>query len=105
MQSVQFKLYFDEFTKEGTSPLYEHLLKLAHSMGIEGVTITKGIAGYGRVGKIHEEHFWELGSNVPVEVTMLTTRDQAMALLEKLKEGNIGITYSITECEWGRTSS
>ena len=102
MNGIILKLYFDEFKKEGNTPLYEHLLKLAHSLNIEGVTICKGIAGYGRLGKIHEEHFWELGSNVPVEMTMLTSRDQGKSFLDKITEGKINLTYSMTECAWGR---
>ncbi len=40
--------------------LYEWLIEKAKEMGIHGGSAFRAIAGFGRHGIIHEEHFFEL---------------------------------------------
>ena len=47
--------------------VYEWLLVEARRVGIHGGSAFHGIAGYGRHGVLHEQHFLELAGDLPVD--------------------------------------
>lgn len=50
---------------------YEHLVYLAREKGISGVTVYRGIMGYGLSSHIHTSKFWELTEKLPVIIEMI----------------------------------
>ena len=60
---------------------YEWLLKEARRLGLKGGTAFKAIAGFGRHGLIHADHFIELAGDLPVEVTFMATEEEAERLI------------------------
>jgi len=62
----------------GNKLLYQYLVELAHSRGIAGATVFRGIMGYGASNAIHSSSFWELTEKLPVVIEFV---DQT----EKLK--------------------
>jgi len=93
----------NEFIKHHGILMHEWLLELAHKHGIQGGTAIRGIAGYGRRGIIHEEHFFELASNVPIEVFFLIKEEEAQNLIHLIKNENIDLFYSKSPAEFGST--
>ena len=65
---VFFKLYVPQTAKHHGKLLYEWLLEEAHRIGIPGGSVFRTIAGYGRHGRMHEEHFFEMAGDLPVTV-------------------------------------
>ena len=65
--------------------IYEWLLEEARRLGIKGGTAFKAIAGYGRHGHIHADHFIELAGDLPVEVTFMATDEETERLLAFLQ--------------------
>ena len=52
--------------------LYEHLVVLAKEKGIAGVTVYRGIMGYGLSStQISSSRFWELTEKLPVVIEMI----------------------------------
>lgn len=96
---LQFHLY--EFQKHHGVLLYEWLLDLARKNGIQGGSAIRAIAGYGHHGVMHEERFFELASNVPVEVRFFLKREESHALIELVQKENIHLFYSMTESDYG----
>ncbi|MFT4554671.1 MAG: PII-like signaling protein [Chlamydiales bacterium] len=102
MKGLYLEFYFQEFHKHNGILLYEWLLETAKEMGIQGGSVFRGIAGYGRHGILHEEQFFELASNVPVKAMFMVNADEAEQLLEKVKSEKIHLVYSKVPIEYER---
>ena len=81
--------------------LFEWLLEQGKKTGIGGGTAVRAIAGYGRHGRLHEETFFDLAGDLPVEVEFLLSEDQAAALLNLLLEQKISLFYVKIPAEYG----
>lgn len=65
------KIYLSNTDKIGFELLYESLVMRAKRFGISGVTVYRGIMGYGTSSKIDSTRFWELTEKLPVVVEMI----------------------------------
>ncbi len=93
MQGVYLKLYVPQTVKHDGTLLYEWLLKQAHGMGIHGGSVFRAVACFGRHGRLHEEHFFELAGDLPVTVEFFATDDAILKLLTLLKNEQISLFY------------
>ena len=81
--------------------LFEWLLEQAKKLGIHGGSAFRAIAGFGRHGILHEEHFFELAADMTVEVEFVVTDDEAERLLALLKKERVSIFYARVPAEFG----
>lgn len=95
------KFYVQEFRRHQGILLYEWLLKKAKETGIHGGSAFRAIAGYGRHGALHEEHFYELQGTLPVEVVFMVTVEEADRLIHVIKEEKISLFYIKLPAEYG----
>ena len=65
------KIYASTTDKIGMRLLYEYVDNLARVRGIAGVTVYRGIMGYGRSSTISSSKFWELTEKLPVVVEII----------------------------------
>jgi uncharacterized protein len=66
------KIYSSNTDKMGTELLYEHIVYLAKSKGISGVTVYRGIMGYGLSSNtVTSTRFWELTEKLPVMIEII----------------------------------
>lgn len=66
------KIYASSTDKIGFDLLYEYLVTLAKKKGISGVTVYRGIMGYGpNNNQIDSSKFWELTEKLPVVIEMI----------------------------------
>lgn len=66
------KIYASNTDKIGNELLYEHIVYLAKSKGISGVTVYRGIMGYGMSSThITSTRFWELTEKLPVMIEII----------------------------------
>lgn len=105
MKGFLLSLHMYEFQKHHGIVLYEWLLEFAQKNGIEGGSAYRAVAGYGRHKILHEEHFFELASNVPFQVNFISEKEKIQLFLEKLKDENIQLFYVISEVEYGVMSN
>ena len=103
MQGVCLKFFVSEVQRHGSELLYEWLLEQAKIMGIPGGTAIRAIAGFGRHGRLHEEAFFELAGDLPVEVEFLVGAEQAEQLLALLKAEGLRLFYARMPAEYGIT--
>ena len=74
------KIYASNTDKVGSELLYEHIVYLAKSIGISGVTVYRGIMGYGMSSThVTSTRFWELTEKLPVTIEII---DQTAKLEE-----------------------
>src|SRR5512145_2012565 len=70
------KIYASSTDKLGTRLLYEHLVHLAKDKGISGVTVYRGIMGYGKSSShISTSRYWELTEKLPLMIEMVDTTE------------------------------
>lgn len=81
-------------TRHNSMLLSEWLLQQARTQGVGGGSVMRAIAGYGRHGVMHEEHFFELADDLPIKVEFLLHEDQVEALLDVVREANVDVTYA-----------
>jgi len=66
------KIYSSTTDKVGSSLLYEHIVYLAKNKGISGVTVYRGIMGFGMSSaSISSTKFWELTEKLPVMIEII----------------------------------
>jgi len=66
------KIYASSSDKIGYDLLYEYLVILAKRNGIAGVTVYRGIMGFGQSSThIQSSRFWELTEKLPVVIEMV----------------------------------
>lgn len=66
------KIYASSTDKVGFNLLYEYLVELAKKKGISGVTVYRGIMGYGsNNSQIDSSRFWELTEKLPVVIEII----------------------------------
>jgi uncharacterized protein len=71
------KIYASSTDKLGSKLLYEHIVLLAKENGIAGVTVYRGIMGYGlSSGHISSSKFWELTEKLPVVIEIIDKTEQ-----------------------------
>lgn len=104
MKGTYLRFYMHENHRHGRVLLYEWLLETAKKLGVHGGSAFRAIAGYGRHGVIHEQHFFELAGDLTVEVEFLLPREQAEKLLEIVRQERLRVVYSMSEAEIGETN-
>lgn len=104
MKGVYLKFFTEEKRRHHSVLLYEWLLEEAKRIGIPGGSAFRAIAGYGRHGVLHEDHFFELAGDLPVEVSFLLNEKEAEALLTTVREAGLNLFYVRMPADYGITS-
>jgi PII-like signaling protein len=93
MQNVYLKFYSSEKQRHDGKLLYEWLLEEAKRQGVPGGSVFRAIAGYGRHGHLHEESFFELAGEMPVQIEFMLDAQLADRLLDSLRSQQINLRY------------
>jgi PII-like signaling protein len=101
MKGTYLKFYVHEHRRHHGILLYEWLLERAKKLGIHGGSAFRAIAGFGRHGILHEDHFFELAGNLPVEVVFVVGEEEAARLLELVRQEKIRVFYVLMPAEFG----
>jgi len=81
------KIYASSTDKMGFELLYEHLVVLAKEKGIAGVTVYRGIMGFGLSStRISSSRFWELTEKLPVVIEMIDRTDVLEAFYKSVED-------------------
>ena len=65
-------------------PLYEAILLMLRENGIAGVTVVRGIAGFGASARIHTEKILRLSLDLPIIVEVVETEEKIEKMLPEL---------------------
>jgi PII-like signaling protein len=101
MNGTILRFYVHENRTHRHIALFEWLLEQAKRLGIHGGSAFRAVAGYGRHGILHEEHFFELAANMTIEVEFVVTDDEADKLLKLLRQERVSIFYARVPVEFG----
>ena len=67
-------------------PLYTEIVHRAHSAGLAGATVLRGIEGFGASSHIHTTRFLSLSQDLPVAIIVVDERERIDAFLPQLDE-------------------
>lgn len=101
MKGTHLRFYTYENRHTHGEPTYEWLLEQARKLGIHGGSAFRAIAGYGRHGQLHEQHFFELAGEQPVLVEFIVDDAQARALFALLRQEGQALFYARLPAEYG----
>jgi len=104
MKGTYLKFYVHEKRRLHGVLAYEWLLEKARSLGIHGGSAFRAVAGFGRHGVMHEDHFYELQGDLPVEVGFAVSDDEADRLLALIEEEKVSLFYVRIPAEYGSTA-
>lgn len=86
------KIFASTTDKIGQKLLYEHLVHLAKDDGISGVTVYRGIMGYGLSSQhISTSKFWELTEKLPVVIELIDTEEKLMDFYVEIESGLVSM--------------
>ncbi len=97
------KFYLPQKARHGGQLMYDWLLGEARELGLHGGSAFRAVAGYGRHGRIHEDHFFELAGDLPVEVGFAVDESEAEALLALIEREGLQIFFVKFPVEFGVT--
>jgi len=97
------KIYASTTDRIGSKLLYEQIVEMARDNGISGVTVYRGIMGYGLSSHINTARFWELTEKLPVMIEIIDkteTLEKFYSMLEPellaMKKGCLAVLEPIT---------
>lgn len=105
MDGFYLKFFVQENHRLHGRLTYEWLLERAKALHIRGGSAIRAIAGYGRDGKLHENHFFELAGDVPVVVEFVVSAEEADQLLALLAAERVSLFYVRYPAQFGLTGS
>ncbi|MFZ0014434.1 MAG: DUF190 domain-containing protein [Acidimicrobiia bacterium] len=82
-------------THEGR-PLYQAIVEMLRRHELAGVTVLRGIEGFGKSSRLHTAHILRLSADLPIVIECVDTTEKIEAALEVL-DGMIGDGLVTTE--------
>jgi uncharacterized protein len=81
------KIYSSTTDKLDGKLLYEHIVYLAKSRGISGVTVYRGIMGFGMSSaNISSTKFWELTEKLPVMIEIIDETEKLESFYKLIEQ-------------------
>ncbi|PLV57118.1 DUF190 domain-containing protein [Thermotoga sp. SG1] len=78
------KIYLGEKDKHKGKPLFEYLVKRAYELGMKGVTVYRGIMGFGHKRHIHRSDFFSLSPDLPIVLEIVDEEGRINTFLKEL---------------------
>jgi PII-like signaling protein len=77
-------VYIGEDELVDHTPLSTAIIQRAHAAGLAGVTVVRGIAGYGASNHIHTTKILSLSEDLPVIISIVDTTEQIATFLASI---------------------
>lgn len=70
------KVYASSTDRLGSQLLYEAIVYKARETGLSGVTVYRGVMGYGLSSHVHTSRFWELTDKLPIVIEIIDLQEK-----------------------------
>lgn len=78
------RLHFSEEDRYNDAPLYEAIVKKCQDLGMAGITVLRGMEGYGESAEIHRRRV--LAHDQPIIVTVVETAENIERLMPAIEK-------------------
>ena len=79
-------VYVDESDKYEGKPVYEVLMNMFYKQKIAGVSVFRGVAGYGSDGVFHTSKMLELSTSLPVKIEAVDSEEMIAMVLPLIND-------------------
>ena len=80
------RIHIGESDKWQGSPLYQALAELFRQEGFAGVTVLRGVGGYGSASRYHTEKILRLSQDLPMVLEVVEYSERVERILPRLDE-------------------
>ncbi len=95
MESILLRLYLSEKDKFNGHPLFQHIVQYLRENHFAGVTVLRGIEGFGKSAKVHTSSMLELSTDEPIIVEIIDSSEKIEAFKQVYKTW--GVSILVTE--------
>jgi len=98
------KIYLCEDSKYEGHNLYHALVFKLREIGMAGVTVTRGIEGYGQGKRLHSEHFLDISLQLPVILEVIDTPEKiemAIPIVKAMVNEGLIIVTDVNVVKYG----
>ena len=85
-ERTRMRIHVGESDRWQGSPLYEALIKLFRQEGFGGVTVLRGMAGYGSGSRAHTDKVLRLSPDLPIILEVVEYTERIENILPKLDD-------------------
>src|SRR2546425_9139751 len=80
------RIHIGESDKWHGQPLYQALMEMFHKEGFYGVTVLRGVGGYGSSSRIHTDKILRLSQDLPIIIEVVEYTERVERILPRLDE-------------------
>ena len=80
------RIFVGESDKHGHHPLYEAIVLMAREQGLAGVTVLRGVMGFGKHSILHTAKILRLSEDMPMVIEIVDSLEKIEAFLPLLDE-------------------
>jgi PII-like signaling protein len=84
-EALLVRIYIGESDHWEGRPLYDAIVRLLRERGIRGVSVFRGIEGYGRSSRVHTTRILALSEDLPILVEAVDETERMRAMLPELE--------------------
>jgi len=95
--AILMRIFIGESDKYKSKNLYQYLVEYLRKNHFAGVTVLRGIEGFGKASKIHTSDMLELSSDLPIIIELVDTEEKIEELKKAFDETNMIGSALITE--------
>jgi PII-like signaling protein len=85
-ERVLMRIHIGESDKWHGRPLHEAIVELLRKEGFSGVTVLRGVAGYGSSSVYHTDKLLRLSQDLPIILEVIETQERIDLMLPRLDE-------------------
>jgi PII-like signaling protein len=79
------RIFLGEADKWHDEPLYDAIVKKLRMLDVAGVTVYRGILGYGAKGREHKQSFLHVSRDLPIMLSVIDTPEKIRAAAEVME--------------------
>lgn len=95
--AVLLRIFVGESDKFEGKNLYQYLTEYLRKNHFSGVTVLRGITGFGKASKVHSSDLLELSSDLPIVIEIVDTEEKIKELKKTFDQTGMIGSALITE--------
>jgi len=102
------KIYISEDSKYKGHNLYHAIVHKMAEIGMAGVTVTRGIEGFGHEKRIHSTRIVDISLKLPIIVEIIDTPEKieiALPIVSKMVNDGLVIVMDVDVVKYGKESN
>ena len=84
-EALLVRIYIGESDTHDGRPLYDAIVRRLREHGIRGVSVFRGIEGFGRSSRVHTTRILALSEDLPILIEAVDATDAIRAVLPELE--------------------